>query len=125
MLESLTDCPSSVGEDITVFQWILSILLNFLVIGIVLGSSYFTYDLLVRQYRLSVLTVAGWWLFLVILITAVLYVYYVYIVDMKNGAADGTKSSSGKKQKSSSKLFIVCAFQRLRCNHSAGAKKDD
>jgi len=96
MLESLADSPTTVGSDITTLQYLVSIVLNFLVIGSVVGVSRFMYDLLVTKFHFTVWSLVMWWLVVVFSITAVLYVYYVYIIDMKNSNSNNG-TGNGKK----------------------------
>lgn len=90
MLISLADCPETVGKDIPFSFWIMGVLGNICSIVLNLGLGWFFYDLFVNKKQMSGVAIASWFTGITVFITAALYVYYVYLVDL------GSKSSKKK-----------------------------
>lgn len=95
MLESLKECPSSIGRDLSRGKWVRSILGNLAVTALTLVLCWLGHALLVVRMRLSPLSILLTWAGGVLAITAWLYVYYVYIVDA--GASSAPSSKPVKK----------------------------
>lgn len=99
MLESLRECPRSIGRDLSAAAWARSLLGNLAVTALTLLLCWLGHALLVVRWGLSATSIALGWAGGVVAITAWLYVYYVYIVDAAGGSAAtgagiGTSSSS-------------------------------
>ena len=95
MLESLKCCPDSLGKELTLTQWLGSIAGN---IGITVLSAllfYSSYVVAVVHWHLTLWAIVLGWSSCVIGITAVLYVYYVYIID----SGRGSDKDEGGRQK--------------------------
>jgi hypothetical protein len=84
MLLSLADCPETVGKDISFSFWIMGVLGNICSIILNLGLLYYFYDLFVFKKQMSAASIACWFGGVTVFITAALYIYYVYLVDLGN-----------------------------------------
>ncbi len=82
MLYSLADCPTTVGKDISLSYWALGMAGNAISIAFNSVLVYYFYDLLVNQHKMSGYAIALWFAGITSLITATLYIYYVYLVDL-------------------------------------------
>jgi hypothetical protein len=98
-LVAIADCPNDIGENISTRFWILSSLSNvFMVMLNIFLLKFIFYDLLAMKYQLSVTTIILWFLGLSVLITFLLYVYYVYLVNLGGGGGGASSSKPGNSQ---------------------------
>jgi hypothetical protein len=97
MLEGLYDCPEDIGRELSVFHWAASIAVNVLFIALLLVIILAAKHICTEWLQLSLLAGVFWWILSVIFITAALYIYYVYLIDMGKG---GSSVSSSEKSTS-------------------------
>ncbi len=100
MLEGLYDCPEDIGRELSVFHWAASIIVNVLFIALLLVVVLAGKHVCTEWLHMSLLVGAMWWTLGVIFITAALYIYYVYLIDLGKG---GSSSDSGKSNSSDKK----------------------
>mmetsp|Transcript_3118 Transcript_3118/g.4871 ORF Transcript_3118/g.4871 Transcript_3118/m.4871 type:complete len:444 (-) Transcript_3118:114-1445(-) len=95
MLKDMQQCPATIGKDMSSQAYTKSVLLNIAAIAFTAACIFLTRELLVLRCQYSWITVViGWWIGAVI-VTAVLYVYYVYIIALtKRPGADARNSPS-------------------------------
>ena len=107
MLQSLRDCADApIGRDLSPAGWARSIAGNLAVTAASALLFRTGYQQLVVRRGLSVGVVAAGWAAAVTLITAGLFVYYVYIVDSGRGSSGG----DNKGREGRFVLPILCAF---------------
>lgn len=100
MLEALMDCPQSIKKPISPLYWVGSLLLNVFILLLNYTLAKASYYLLVTRWNLSTGTIVFWFATVTLAITAALYVYYVYLIDL----GKTTPTSKGKKNTKKSKL---------------------
>ncbi len=90
-LLAIADCPEKITEEISTFYWFTSILSNVLMIALQLYIIKKVHHLVTVTYQLTSMEMLAWGVGLPFAITAALYIYYVYLVDI------GVASRSSKK----------------------------
>ena len=92
-VEAFIETPGDIGIELMWHERIRMTLVTLAVVLFDLGLYYYFHDLLLRRYRFSVLTILIGIFSLIICITAVLYIYNVYIVNIGGSKGNGEKKT--------------------------------
>jgi hypothetical protein len=95
MLESLRQCPDSIGRDLSSRQYAGVVAANLAVIALSAAVLWGLHFRLVQTGIVSWPALLLLWALFVCLVTLGLYVYYVYVVAMLDGGGDKAAKGEG------------------------------